>query len=132
MKRRRPWTIAAAIVAAVLLAVAVSHSVYDWTSPRWLTWHIALRKFYSIVAFALVGFCLRRALVENGRRKVVAPCILWLAAYSATIEFLQFAYGSHEGLVWNAIDTLCGATGGAIATVDLWALRRPAGRAAKT
>jgi hypothetical protein len=123
MKARRPWTIAATVVALILLAVAVSHSVYDITSPVWLSWHIVLRKFYSIVAFTFVGFCLRRALVENGRTKIVVPCILWLGAYSAMIEVLQFAYGSHEGLGWNAFDTCCGALGGALATIDLWLVR---------
>ncbi len=123
MKAWKPWSIAATVVALVLLAVAVSHSVYDITSPVWLSWHIVLRKFYSLVAFALVGFCLRRALVENGRRNVVLPCILWVAAYSATIEVLQFAYGSHEGLGWNAFDTFCGALGGALATIDLWLVK---------
>ena len=120
MKNVRPWTIAATVIAAVLLVVAVSHSVYELTSPVWFEWHILLRKVYSIGAFTLVAYALRRALVENGRTSVVLPCILWVAAYSAAIEVLQFAYGSHEGLVWNAIDTLCGALGGALATFDRW------------
>ena len=123
VNRMRPWTIAVAIVAIVLLLAAVSHSVYEITSPIWLSWHVVLRKAYSIVAFATVGYALRRALAENGRTKLVLPCILWLAAYSATIEVLQFAYGSKEGLGWNTFDTFCGALGGALATIDLWTAR---------
>ncbi len=123
MKAFKPWTIAATTVALVLLAVAVSHSVYDITSPVWLSWHVVLRKVYSIIAFALVGFCLRKALVENGRTHLVASCIIGVGAYSAVIEVLQFSYGSHEGLGWNTFDTLCGALGGALATIDLWLVR---------
>ncbi len=123
MKYVRPWTIAATVIAAVLLVAAVSHSVYEITSPVWFEWHVVLRKIYSVGAFTLVAYALRRALVENGRTSVVLPCILWLAAYSAAIEVLQFAYGSEEGLGWNTIDTLCGALGGALATIDLWSRR---------
>ncbi len=128
MKAFKPWTIAATMVALALLAVAVSHSVYDITSPVWLSWHVVLRKIYSIVAFALVGFCTRRALVENGRAHLVASCIVGVGAYSALIEVLQFFYGSHEGLGWNAFDTFCGALGGALATIDLWLVKPTTGR----
>jgi hypothetical protein len=120
MKAFKPWNMVTTVVALALLAIAVSHSVYDITSPVWLSWHVVLRKFYSIVAFTIVGFCLRRALVENGRERLVASCILGVGAYSALIEVLQFFYGSHEGLGWNTFDTLCGALGGALATIDLW------------
>jgi hypothetical protein len=128
MKAPKPWTVTATLIALVLLALAVSHSVYDITSPVWLSWHVVLRKIYSIVAFALVGFCVRRALVENGRAHLVASCIVGVGAYSALIEVLQFSYGSHEGLGWNTFDTFCGALGGAIATIDLWLVKPTKGR----
>jgi len=120
MKRFKPWTVAATVVAAGLYAAACSHKFYEVTSPLWLDWHVALRKFYSIVAFALVGYLARRALVENGRtRHLALSCVLGVAAYSAAIEVGQFFHGSQEGLGWNAFDTLCGAAGGALATLDL-------------
>jgi hypothetical protein len=120
MKRFGPWTVAATVVAAALYAAACSHKLYEVTSPLWLDWHVALRKLYSIVAFALVGYLARRALQENGRTQHVAlSCVLGVAAYSAAIEVGQFFHGSQEGLGWNAFDTLCGAAGGALATVDL-------------
>jgi hypothetical protein len=120
MRMSKRWTIAAIVVAMILFAAAVSRAVYDLTSPEGLSWHVVLRKFYSIVAFALVGYLLRRALAENGRHAhVVTTCVVGVAAYSAAIEVAQFFHGSTEGLGWNAFDTLCGAAGGALATVDL-------------
>jgi peptidoglycan/LPS O-acetylase OafA/YrhL len=120
MKRFGPWTVAATVVAAILYAAACSHKLYEVTSPLWLDWHVALRKLYSVVAFALVGYLARRALLENGRtRHVAVSCVLGVAAYSAAIEVGQFLHGSQEGLGWNAFDTLCGALGGALATLDL-------------
>lgn len=123
---RRPWTIAAVLVAAALYAIALSNAAYELTSPSYLSWHVVLRKAYSIVAFALVGYLLRRALRENGReepRATIVACVAGVAAYSAAIEVGQFFCGSHEGLGWNAIDTVCGGVGGALAAADLIARR---------
>jgi hypothetical protein len=118
--RLKPWTVAAIVVAAVFFALAVSHAVYELTSPHALSWHVLLRKTYSIVAFTIVGYLLRRALVENGRvTNVGATCIAGVAVYSACIEVGQYLHGAREGLTWNAIDTICGAIGGALATCDL-------------
>ncbi len=118
---RRPWTVAAALVAAALYAIALSDAVYELTSPVALSWHVLLRKTYSIGAFTLVGYLLRRALRENGRkgrRTTIVACIAGVAAYSAAIEFGQWLAGSHEGLGWNAVDTICGAIGGGLAVAD--------------
>ena len=115
MKR---WTIAAIVVATVMFVVACRQDVYLLTSPPSFEWHVLLRKAYSVVAFALVGYLLRRALVENGRPHLVRTCIGGLALYSGLIEVGQFIGGSQEGLVWNAIDVLCGALGGAVAVGD--------------
>lgn len=128
------WTIATAVVAATLYALALRADVYEATSPHWLTWHVAIRKAYSIGAFFCVAFLFRKALVEHGAlRSAAARCIAVTALYSAAIEFGQFAIGSREGLGWNVFDTLCGAAGGALATADGWlrpraALTRPQAR----
>ncbi len=123
MKR---WTIAAVVVAVALYALACNDEFYRLTSPPELSWHVLLRKAYSVVAFALVGYLARRALAENGRTRVVLACIAGVALYSAAIEVGQFLLGSTEGLGWNAFDTLCGALGGALAIGDR--LLRPAVR----
>ena len=115
MKR---WTVAAFVVATLMYVVACSQDVYLLTSPPSFEWHVLLRKGYSVVAFALVGYLLRRALTENGRSDLVRTCIGGLALYSGLIEAGQFVGGSQEGLVWNAIDVLCGALGGAVAVCD--------------
>lgn len=118
------WTIATALFAATLFVLALNADVYEATSPHWLTWHVALRKAYSIGAFFCVAYLFRRALAEHGATRVVARCIVATALYSAAIEVGQFATGGREGLAWNAIDTLCGAIGGALASADLILKRR--------
>ena len=115
MKR---WTVAAIVVATLMYVLACRQDIYLLTSPPSLEWHVLLRKSYSVVAFAVVGYLLRRALVENGRSHLAATCIGGMALYSGLIEVGQFIGGSDEGLVWNAIDVLCGALGGAVAVAD--------------
>jgi hypothetical protein len=127
--RRFQWTIAATLTAAFFYILALNAAVYELTSPSWLSWHVVLRKSYSVVAFALVGYTFRRALVENGyRRRLVLTCVAGVALYSAAIEVGQFLHGSQEGVGWNAFDTLCGAAGGAIATLDLMRRKAAASR----
>ncbi len=109
---RRPWTIAASVVAAVLYAVACSDAVYELTSPSAFELHVWLRKIYSVGAFALVGYLYRRGRVEAGASSFVTSTIAAVAAYSAAIEVGQFIGGSKEGLLWNAFDVACGAVGG--------------------
>jgi hypothetical protein len=113
----KPWTLAAIAVAAFFFAIALSNAVYDATSPHWFTWHVVLRKFYSIVAFTIVGYLFRRALDENGREAPATGLIVAVALYSAAIEVGQFFHGSKEGLGWNAFDVACGAVGGALAAL---------------
>ena len=113
----KPWTLAAGLVACALFVLALSNSVYEVTSPFWLSWHVVLRKTYSIGAFALVGYLFRRAFVENGFDPPTATLIVVVALYSAGIEVGQFIHGSHEGLIWNAFDIACGAIGGAVASL---------------
>jgi len=109
------WITATVATALLFFAVALSQEIYDATSPPTLSWHVLLRKAYSVAAFAVVGFCQRKALgtaVSGGR--ALAACTLGVALYSATIEVAQRVAGSSEGLGWNAIDVACGAAGGAL------------------
>jgi hypothetical protein len=124
----KPWTVAALLVGAALYAASLSQAFYELTSPSYLSWHVLLRKTYSIVAFATVGYLLRRALAENGATKFVVPCIAGVALYSALIEVGQFFAGSKEGLAWNAFDTACGAAGGLIAVADRLRTERLSGQ----
>ncbi len=118
------WTVSAIVVAIVLYVLACNNEFYALTSPPALSWHVLLRKSYSVVAFAFVGYLARRALAEQGRSKFVPACIAGVAGYSALIEVGQYLLGSTEGLGWNAFDTLCGALGGALAVSDRLVRRR--------
>jgi hypothetical protein len=97
-------------VAAVLFWAATSNEVYDATSPPGLSFHVLLRKAYSIAAFALVGFTADRALGPTARAALRGAVLV--GAYSAAIEIVQAVHGSHEGIAWNVTDVLCGAAGG--------------------
>ena len=110
------------VVAAALFWAATSNEVYDVTSPPQLSFHILLRKTYSIAAFALVAFTADKALGPSTRAALRGA--LLVAAYSAAIEAVQAARGSHEGVVWNAVDVLCGAAGGWLGVVAR-GIRRP-------
>nr|MDQ6944287.1 hypothetical protein [Candidatus Eremiobacteraeota bacterium] len=98
-----------------LFWAATSNEVYDVTSPPRLTFHIMLRKTYSIVAFALVGFTADKAFGPSTRAALRGALVV--AVYSAAIEVAQAARGSHEGSVWSAFDVLCGAAGGWLGVV---------------
>jgi len=89
-----------------------------------LSLHVALRKLYSVVAFALVAFCAQKAAAQ--RRFAVARNVVLLALYSAAIEVGQYASGVREGIASNLFDVACGAVGGWIGA--LVALYRPARR----
>jgi VanZ family protein len=107
---RKRWAVASIVVAAVLFWVATSNPMYELTSPFELSWHVALRKAYSIGAFALVGFTTDKALGPSARP--VLRAVFVGALYSGAIEITQAFQGSDEGLTWNAIDVTCGAFGG--------------------
>jgi hypothetical protein len=108
------WTQIAGFAAILFFALAINNDVYALTSPYQLEWHLVLRKTYSIVAFAIVGYCVRRAFDDHRRTRAVWLNVAALAAYSALIELVQAIGGSHEGLAWNAVDVACGAVGGFI------------------
>jgi VanZ family protein len=112
---RRVWIAVAVVVAAALFWAAISNEVYDLTSPGRLSWHVVLRKAYSIAAFALVGFTADKALGPSARAATRGAVLV--AAYSAAIEIAQAAHGSKEGVAWNVVDVLCGAAGGWLGVV---------------
>ncbi|HEY8314144.1 MAG TPA: hypothetical protein VIG51_08190 [Candidatus Baltobacteraceae bacterium] len=104
------WLLA---VATVLFALSLSGSFEELTSPHLLSWHVLLRKAYSIGAFAVVAFLLAR--LQNAVTAAAAFRIGWtIALYSAAIEVGQAIVGSHEGLRWNLADTMMGFVGGLI------------------
>jgi hypothetical protein len=107
--------VVAVALAAALFWAATSNEVYDLTSPPVLSFHVLLRKAYSIAAFALVGFTADKALGPS--TKAALRAALAVAAYSAAIEIAQAARGSHEGVAWNVVDVLCGAAGGWLGVV---------------
>jgi hypothetical protein len=107
---RWAWIAVSLTAAAVLFWAATSDAVYEATSPSSLSFHVWLRKAYSIVAFALIGYTSDKALPPSKRGTLRA--ILLVAMYSAAIEYAQRVDGSQEGLRWNVIDVLCGAVGG--------------------
>jgi hypothetical protein len=98
------------VIASAFFAIALSDAVYELTSPAALSWHVLLRKTYSIGAFAIVGALLTWALPARARHPLRVAAVI--AAYSGLIEIGQRLGGGHEGLYWNAIDVICGAIGG--------------------
>lgn len=110
------------IAAIVLLIAAVDNGVYEATSPTAWSFHVILRKIYSVVAFAVVGFPIARARQLLGRSASVSTIGWTIAGYSTIIEILQyFLDPPPEGLLSNGIDIACGFLGGAIAA---WAAAR--------
>jgi hypothetical protein len=114
---RRIWTAASVVTAATLFWAATNNEVYELTSPHALSWHVLLRKTYSVVAFAIVGITMEKALGPS--RHAVLRATALVAAYSAAIEVVQWIEGSQEGLGWNMFDVLCGALGGALGALAL-------------
>jgi hypothetical protein len=111
--RRQPalwWTLTIA-VALGLFIIALSDEVYNLTSPPGPL-RILIRKSYSVVAFALVGYLLSRALGASGRPASALTVASTVGLYSLAIEIGQTIGGSQEGLVLNAIDVVCGIIGG--------------------
>jgi hypothetical protein len=122
------WGVVALAAMLAFLWAATTQSVYDHTSPggvarkllgedapnvphnHWLSLHILMRKAYSIVAFAIVGFIVDKALPPVRRRALRAVALV--ATFSALIEVVQVREGSPEGFASNVFDVGCGAVGG--------------------
>lgn len=114
------------IVFVFFFGLALSRDFYNATTPDTFAWHTLLRKSYSVVAFAVVGFCYRKALAEHGEPVGPLQAATIVAAYSALIEVAQYFGGAQESLTWNAVDVICGALGGAVAgLIPLKARARP-------
>lgn len=107
------WAIVAA-AAVVLFVLAVNGDVYAVASPPALSWHVVLRKAESIVAFAVLGALYAFATPRSS----VAGTAFFVAIYSGAIEIGQW-FVTDETLVWNLVDVVCGAAGGALGAVAL-------------
>lgn len=118
---RGAWVALAAGLIVLLLWLALSRHVYHRTLPHALlyrffdeddadTVRIILRKAYSLLAFAVLGFVADKALPRRGNRALRAAVVV--AAFSALIEIGQWLHGTREGLASNAFDIGCGAIGG--------------------
>jgi len=120
------WIAAFAALACALFVIAVSNAAYEATSPAWLTFHVLLRKLYSVVGFALAGFVLARATHAAGRTWPPVYVALCIGFYSGLIEVGQRLFsGSHESLEQQSFDVACGLVGGAIgALLAAWTTRR--------
>lgn len=102
------------VLGAVLFALALNDDVYNATSPPQLLGHVALRKLYSIVAFACVGAAYRYARPRAGIVETAAA----IGLYSGLIEIGQW-FTSQEALAWNLLDVGCGMLGGGLAAALL-------------
>jgi hypothetical protein len=82
-----------------------------------------LRKLYSVVAFAIVGFF--AAPLFRARRRALSTALA-IAAFSTVIEIAQRLTGAHESRLSNAFDIACGALGGLLGALlfNAFAARR--------
>jgi hypothetical protein len=107
--------VAFATVAVAFFLIAQNGDIYNLTSPPILSFHVLLRKAYSIVAFTLVGAAFVWASGASPRTTAIV-----VAAYSGAIEIGQhFTYG-REPFAWNVVDVLCGAIGGQLGALIPW------------
>jgi hypothetical protein len=138
------WRVVALSVAVAFFGLALRVDVYNATSPPalartlfgpdtwqfahpwWLSLHIWVRKVYSVVAFALVGYTAHRALAQTARP--VLRATLMVAAYSFGIEIAQRLFVATEPVLESALDVACGALGGWLAIQADNVLGNPADR----
>jgi len=120
----------AAAAAAVFLAISIDGHIYapgyekfalhlgvrDAIGSRFpqfydhdLSIERIVRKIYSVVAFAIVGFFASPLFVARARLQTSALLVM---GFSLAIEIAQHAMGYPESLVSNAFDLACGALGG--------------------
>jgi hypothetical protein len=110
------WWTAAAVIAVCAFAAATNDDFYDITSPPSFAYYLVLRKLYSVVAFAAVGYPVGRALLAAGRSATPIVVGLFIAAFSTAIEIAQYVLDPPwEGLASNLFDVACGFAGGWIA-----------------
>lgn len=106
------WWTATAIVAVIMFFLATNDTVYNLTSPTTLYMHEALRKIYSVVAFALVGWLAARAALASGLPTSPMTVAWWLAGFSLAIEIKQALTPPDESMAWHVFDVACGWVGG--------------------
>jgi hypothetical protein len=112
LQRPAVWWWITALAAVIFFYLATSDAVYDLTSPVGLDVHVLLRKAYSLIAFAVIGYCAARA-TRLGSSTVAAWRIgAYVAAFSAAIEVAQSLTPPSEGLLSNSFDVVCGFVGG--------------------
>jgi hypothetical protein len=111
---------------ALFFYLGVAHESYSASFVRndpILT--VVLRKAYSVLAFAVLGYAFNFAATRSWRPLRVLEGALLVSAASALIEIAQDLHGSQEGFAWNAGDVLLGALGGALGVaLARWAQRR--------
>lgn len=130
---RPAWRAIAVIVAITFFWMATRVDVYQATSPQslsrlvfgpevpqfahpwWLALHVWLRKTYSVIAFAIVGFSAHRALGPTTRPALRAAMLV--ALYSLGIEVAQHLLIGPEPVTESVLDVVCGAVGGWLAIV---------------
>jgi hypothetical protein len=114
-RQQRVWLVLCAAISVTLFVVAVSNAMYEITSPPWLPFHVLLRKAYSVLAFALVGFTLERTTQTAGRAWGPARVGLSVGLYSALIELCQrLIAGARESLAQHSLDVAAGLVGGVL------------------
>lgn len=125
-------------VGALALLAALSHRIYPLTlyAPHvvrhtisslpggWAirelfldegyTPQLLVRKFDSVIAFAIVGVFIALAKRRLRSRDRILTAALWVGGLSTIIEILQRFVGSTESFGSNLFDIACGAIGGAI------------------
>lgn len=109
------WIVLSAAISVGLFAVAISNSAYEATSPSWLTYYVLLRKAYSVVAFALVGFAFARTTQLAGLALGPVRVGLSVGLYSALIEACQRLFAAaRESIAQQSVDVAAGLIGGAL------------------
>lgn len=112
LQRLGLWRAGLLTCAVLLYVLALSNRAYEATSPSSLSFHVLLRKAYSIGAFAVIGFLVVRSRLPGLRGRWQAALAVGL--YSAAIEAGQFLTGVREGLTSNEFDVFCGIVGGTL------------------
>lgn len=138
--------IVAVIVGAIFLVLALSPSLYALTvklptplhgiaavmrqmlEPLVPTMRSALsdsgwrssdlvRKAYSILAFAVLGYIIARSMRSRRFSSRLHATMTLVAGFSAIIEILQRQGANHESWISSLLDIACGGIGGITGTV---------------
>ncbi len=126
--RTAKWRAFGAACAIALYAISVSNLAYELTTPVQMPHHVALRKIYAILAFALLGFALERSNFRPLRG--VATAGIALAAYSYAIEIGQIVIDhSYETFAQHGFDVASGLAGGELGAFVALLVTAPARRA---